>query len=84
MPSTHQDPSIPCGSSDDAAAAVVQVALGEPVNRIVEVAGPARERLGTLVMRMTEARGDRRHVVVDAAARYFGAVVREDTLVPKS
>lgn len=69
---------------DDAAAAIVRVALGDPVNGIADVAGPERERLATLVTRMLEPRGDRRRVVVDAAARYFGAVVLEDTLVPKS
>ena len=69
---------------DDAAAAVVRVALGEPVNRIVDVAGPERERLATLVTQMLEVHNDRRRIVVDEAARYFGAAVHEDTLVPAS
>ena len=67
---------------DDAAAAVVQVALSEPVNRIVEVAGAQRDRLDTLVERMLEARHDPRRVITDPDALYFGAVVREDTLLP--
>ncbi len=69
-------------ASDDVAAAVADVALDAPVNGIVEVAGPQRIRLTELVQRFLGAKHDARAVVVDAHARYFGAELNDETLVP--
>jgi uncharacterized protein YbjT (DUF2867 family) len=69
-------------AADDVAAAVGRVALGAPVNGIVEVAGPERFRLDELVRRRLRARQDPRRVVADPRARYFGAELGEDTLLP--
>ncbi|SDD04562.1 Uncharacterized conserved protein YbjT, contains NAD(P)-binding and DUF2867 domains [Massilia sp. PDC64] len=69
-------------ASDDVAAAMADVVPGAPVNGIVEIAGPDRFRLADLVRDYLAARGDTRTVRADARARYFGAELQEDTLVP--
>jgi uncharacterized protein YbjT (DUF2867 family) len=66
----------------DVAAVVCRIAVGEPVNGIVEVAGPDQFRLDELVRGALSARRDPREVVADPEARYFGAVLAERTLVP--
>jgi uncharacterized protein YbjT (DUF2867 family) len=69
-------------ASDDVAAAMADVVLGAPANGIVEIAGPDRFRLSDLVRDYLAARGDTRTVRADVDARYFGAELQEDTLVP--
>ncbi len=69
-------------SSDDVAAAVTDYALGKPCNGIVEIAGPERVRLSDLVRRYLKATADLRSVVEDAHAPYFGAELKNDTLMP--
>lgn len=69
-------------SSDDVALAMADFTLGEPVNGIVEIAGPERARLSDLVRHYLEFKQDGRAVVADEHARYFGATLAEDTLVP--
>ena len=70
-------------ASDDVAAAMADVVLGAPVNGIVEIAGPDRFRLSDLVRDYLAAKGDTRTVRADVNARYFGAALQEDTLVPQ-
>jgi uncharacterized protein YbjT (DUF2867 family) len=69
-------------ASDDVAAAMADVVLGAPANGIVEIAGPDRFRLSDLVRDYLAAKGDTRTVRADVHARYFGAELKEDTLVP--
>jgi uncharacterized protein YbjT (DUF2867 family) len=69
-------------AADDVARAVVKVALGSPVNGIVEVAGPEQFRLDDLIRQTLGARHDPRDVVTDPHARYFGAELHVRTLVP--
>jgi uncharacterized protein YbjT (DUF2867 family) len=66
----------------DAATAVARVAVGPPVNGIVEVAGPQRFRLDDLVRTGLKAQGDSREVTGEPQAPYFGAVLQEGTLLP--
>jgi uncharacterized protein YbjT (DUF2867 family) len=70
--------------SDDVAAALADVALGAPVNGIIEIAGPRRLPLSQAVQQYLTAMGDPRHVVVDEHARYFGIEVDDGSLVPGS
>jgi len=58
--------------SDDVADAVADVALGAPVNGMVEVAGPEKIRLDEIVRRYISASKDPRQVVTDVHARYYG------------
>jgi len=69
-------------SSDDVAIAMADAALGPPVNGIVEIAGPDRFRLAELVQQYLAAKNDPRTVRADVHALYFGAELKEDTLVP--
>jgi uncharacterized protein YbjT (DUF2867 family) len=69
-------------ASDDVAAAVGRVAVGEPLNGIREIGGPEQFRLDELVRKGLAAKGDPREVVADEQAPYSGARVGERTLVP--
>jgi uncharacterized protein YbjT (DUF2867 family) len=70
-------------AADDVARAVGRVAVGSPVNGIVEVAGPEQFRLDDLIHRGLSARSDPRQVIADPHARYFGATLSDRTLLPR-
>lgn len=69
-------------AAEDVASAVGRVAVGPPVNGIVEVAGPQPFRLDELIRRVLSERDDPRKVVTDPQARYYGAELGERTLMP--
>src|SRR5438874_8787090 len=69
-------------AADDVAPIVAEVALAEPRNAIVEIAGPERAPFNEFVARYLKAVGDPREVVSDPEARYFGGRVEEHSLVP--
>jgi uncharacterized protein YbjT (DUF2867 family) len=69
-------------AADDVATAVATIAVSTPVNGTVEIAGPERFFLDELIRRALSARNDPREVIADPQARYFGAVLRERTLIP--
>jgi len=69
-------------AAEDVASAVARVAMGKPVNGIVEVAGPERFRFDELIRQGLNATNDPREVVADPSALYFGAKLTERTLVP--
>jgi uncharacterized protein YbjT (DUF2867 family) len=69
-------------ASEDVASAVAKVAVGNPLNGIVEVAGPEQFRLDEFIRRGLSEQNDPRSVVADPESRYFGARLAERTLVP--
>jgi uncharacterized protein YbjT (DUF2867 family) len=69
-------------AADDAVKGVARVAVGAPINGIVEIAGPEQFRFDELIREGLGARRDPRTVVADPGARYFGAVLAERSLVP--
>jgi uncharacterized protein YbjT (DUF2867 family) len=69
-------------AADDVASAVGRIAMGAPLNGIVEVGGPEQFRLDELVRRGLAARKDPREVVADPHARYYGVELSERTLLP--
>jgi uncharacterized protein YbjT (DUF2867 family) len=69
-------------AAEDVAAAVARVALAQPANGIVEVAGPEPIRMDELVRRFLAAHKDPRQVVIDASAGYFGTPVNDQSLTP--
>jgi uncharacterized protein YbjT (DUF2867 family) len=71
-------------AADDVASAIGRIAVGAPVNGTIEVAGPEQFRLDELVRRTLDARQDRRELVTDPHAPYFGGQLSEQTLVPGS
>jgi uncharacterized protein YbjT (DUF2867 family) len=68
--------------SDDVAAVLADVAVGEPVNGTVELAGPELIRLDELVRRYLSANRDNRKVTTDVHARYFGIELDDQSLTP--
>ncbi|MET0791323.1 MAG: SDR family oxidoreductase [Polyangiaceae bacterium] len=69
-------------ASDDVAFALADYTVGKPLNGVVEIAGPERFRLSNLVQRFLKASNDPRQVIADVHARYFGAELNDDTLLP--
>jgi uncharacterized protein YbjT (DUF2867 family) len=69
-------------ASDDVAAALADVTLEAPINGVVELAGPERFSLDELARRYMTATKDRRKVVADIHARYFGAELDDRSLTP--
>jgi uncharacterized protein YbjT (DUF2867 family) len=69
-------------AADDLAALVADVAVDEPVNGVVEVAGPERVAMDELIRRGLRARDDEREVIADPDARYFGTKLENDELTP--
>ena len=69
-------------AADDVASAVGRIAVGAPVNGIVEIGGPEQFRIDELVRRRLAALNDSREVIADPDALYSGAKISERTLVP--
>ena len=69
-------------ASDDVAAALGRVAVGQPLNGIQEIGGPEQFGLDELVRKGLAAKGDPREVVTDEQAPYYGVRLSEWTLVP--
>ena len=69
-------------AADDVAAFVAEAALAPPRNGIVEIAGPDRAPFDEIIARYLKATGDKREVVRDSQARYFGGLVDDRSLVP--
>jgi uncharacterized protein YbjT (DUF2867 family) len=69
-------------AADDVVVALRDIALSRPQNRELEIVGPDRFRLNELAQQILAANEDRRTVIADAHALYFGAILQDDTLVP--
>jgi uncharacterized protein YbjT (DUF2867 family) len=70
-------------AADDVASAVGMVAVGAPVNRIVEIAGPEQFRLDEPVRRRLTSLKDPRKIISDPNAPYAGAVSKLGSLIPQ-
>lgn len=66
----------------DVASAVLDAAVGAPVNGMVELGGPESLPMSEFIGRALAAGGDGRRVVGDSEARYFGDQLQERALVP--
>src|SRR6184192_263337 len=69
-------------AADDVAAALTDVAVAEPLNGTVEVAGPEPIRMDEFARRFLSATRDPRKVITDAHALYFGTELNDQSLVP--
>jgi uncharacterized protein YbjT (DUF2867 family) len=78
LPSALMQPIV----SDDVAAALADVAIAEPLNGTIELAGPEPVRMNELVRRFLNANGDPRKVITDDNAPYYGVRVNDKSLVP--
>ncbi|HEY1926870.1 MAG TPA: SDR family oxidoreductase [Caulobacteraceae bacterium] len=69
---------------DDVAAFVAEAALASPANATVEIAGPERIRLNDFARAYMDAHGDRRRVIADPHARFWGGELDDSSLTPGS
>jgi len=70
-------------AAEDVASAVGRVAVGSPINGMVEVGGPEKFHLDEFIRLGLSAIKDSREVVADPQSRYYGIEVQERTLVPE-
>jgi len=68
--------------SDDVATALASVAVAEPLNSMVELAGPEAIPLDEVVRQFLKANRDPRTVITDEQAIYFGVPLKQRSLVP--
>ena len=78
LPSALMQPIV----SDDVAAALADVAIAEPLNDTVELAGPESLRMDELIRQYLSAKGDPRKVITDSQALYYGVMVNDQSLTP--
>ena len=69
-------------AADDVAATLADVAVGAPLNGMVELGGPEAFPLDELARRVLSAKGDARRVVADPHVLYYGAELDDKSLVP--
>jgi uncharacterized protein YbjT (DUF2867 family) len=67
-------------AAHDVAAAVTEAAMSEPVNGVIEIAGPAAFGFPDLIRDVLNADDDPRTVVGDPHARYFGTELTDASL----
>ena len=78
LPTAYVQPIV----SDEVVGTLADVVLGPPINGMVEVAGPEKFRLDELVRRVLRTKRDAREVTGDIHARYFGAELDDESIVP--
>ena len=78
LPSARMQPI----ASDDVAAILADIAAGEPLNGMVEIADPEPIRMDELVRKYLTATHDTRTVIADPNARYYGVQVNDQSLTP--
>lgn len=69
-------------ASWEVVATLAEITLGAPLNATVEIGGPEAIPLDELARELLSARQDPRPIVADAHARYFGAELNDQSLVP--
>jgi uncharacterized protein YbjT (DUF2867 family) len=69
-------------ASDDVADALADFAVGPPVNGTVEVAGPDQFPLDIFAQKYLDSINDKRPVIADVHARYFGTELNDQSLTP--
>jgi uncharacterized protein YbjT (DUF2867 family) len=84
---TESGPSLPTApmqplAADDVAMALAEAALAPPTKGIRELAGPETLSIAEFVQRYLKAAGDKRVVVADPTATYFGASLDAQGLNP--
>ena len=68
--------------SEDVVSVLAELTIAPPLNGTVEVGGPERFRFDEFMTHVLSAKKDKRKVVADPHARYFGTELGEDSLVP--
>jgi uncharacterized protein YbjT (DUF2867 family) len=66
----------------DVATGVTRAATGDPVNGMINIAGPEKRGMDDFIRTQFAETGDAREVVADAQDRYYGAVLDDRSIVP--
>lgn len=69
-------------AADDVVATLADIVVGSPLNATVEVAGPVRMPMTEFVRYYLDATEDSKQLIADEHARYFGAELNDQSLVP--
>lgn len=69
-------------AAEEVSLALADVAEKPPINGITEIAGPERFSMADLVSQYLAEKGDKRKVVADREATYFGSKIDEQSIVP--
>lgn len=69
-------------ASRDVVSRLAQIVTGEPVGGTLEIAGPEALGIDELIRRLYDATGDKRTVITDPGAGYFGARLGNSSLIP--
>jgi uncharacterized protein YbjT (DUF2867 family) len=69
-------------ASEDVASALADIAVQEPLNGTLELAGPEPIRMDELVQLFLTARHDARRVTTDVQTLYYGIKVNDQSLTP--
>jgi uncharacterized protein YbjT (DUF2867 family) len=59
---------------------VTEVALSDPVNGVIEIAGPEKIKFAELIRRVLAVDNDPRKVVGEEHARYFGTELTDTSI----
>jgi uncharacterized protein YbjT (DUF2867 family) len=68
-------------AADDVAAEVARVAVGSPINGVVNIGGPDKISFSDLARSVLADQSADKTVVIDPQARYFGTPVQQNSLV---
>jgi uncharacterized protein YbjT (DUF2867 family) len=69
-------------ASKEVVAALANIVTGSPLNATVEVAGPVRMPMSEFIRYYLNETEDSRQLITDEHARYFGAELNDESLVP--
>jgi uncharacterized protein YbjT (DUF2867 family) len=69
-------------AAEDVATAVTRATVNDPSNGTINIAGPDKSGMDDFARTALSAHGDPRHVVADPTARYYGAILNDDSIVP--
>jgi uncharacterized protein YbjT (DUF2867 family) len=69
-------------ASEEVADIVADISVGTPLNGVVEIAGPDKFRFDEFIRLGLNTFGDRREIVAEKKALYFGTHLDERSLVP--
>lgn len=68
---------------DDVVAALAELVVSAPQNATIELAGPEPFPLDGLARKLLARKGDKRAVIADVHARYFGVELTDKSLTPQ-
>ena len=69
-------------AAKDVALAVTHTTISQPLNGIINIAGPEKLGMDDFIRTRIAASGDPRQVVTDPSAPYYGAVIDDHSIVP--